>query len=129
MRLNTVIFDMDGLLIDSEPLWNEAATEIFRHYNIHLTPQQYATTTGMRTKEFIHWWFSYFKMPINDILVIEDQIIEKVIGLVKQKGKPMPGLPHIFNFFVDRNFKLGLASSYKTTSEYRKDRPLGIALA
>jgi mannitol-1-/sugar-/sorbitol-6-/2-deoxyglucose-6-phosphatase len=111
MQLNTVIFDMDGLLIDSEPLWNEAATEIFRHYNIHLTPQQYATTTGMRTKEFIQLWFSYFKIPVHDISIIENEIIEKVIELVVQKGKPMPGLAHIFNFFVDRNFKLGLASS------------------
>jgi beta-phosphoglucomutase-like phosphatase (HAD superfamily) len=111
MALNTVIFDMDGLLIDSEPLWNEAATEIFRRYNINLTPQQYATTTGLRTKEFIQWWFAYFKMPITDTSFIERGIIEKVIELVIQKGKPMAGLAHIFNFFIERKFKLGLASS------------------
>jgi len=111
MQLNTAIFDMDGLLIDSEPLWNEAATQVFRRYDINLTPLQYATTTGLRTKEFIQVWFGYFKIPIVDICVIENEIIDKVIELVLQKGKPMPGLAHIFNFFIDRNFKLGLASS------------------
>ncbi len=111
MQLNTVIFDMDGLLIDSEPLWDEAATEIFSRYGIKLTPQQYATTTGLRTKEFIQYWFNHFKSPQQDIISVEKDIIEKVIALVLQKGKPMAGLSHIFNFFIDRNFKIGLASS------------------
>jgi len=111
MQLNTVIFDMDGLLIDSEPLWNEAAAKIFNLYGINLTPQQYATTTGLRTKEFINWWFAHFKITVPGVEVVEDQIIQKVIELVIQKGKPMPGLAHIFNFFIDRKFKIGLASS------------------
>ena len=111
MQLNTVIFDMDGLLIDSEPLWNEAAAEIFFSYGIKLTPQQYAITTGLRTKEFIQFWFSHFKNPQQNIDSVEKDIIEKVIALVLQKGKPMAGLSHIFNFFIDRNFKIGLASS------------------
>ncbi|MGC4101896.1 hexitol phosphatase HxpB [Ferruginibacter sp.] len=111
MKLNTVIFDMDGLLIDSEPLWNEAATIIFHRYNIHLTPEQYATTTGMRTKEFVERWFAYFKIPLQDAPAVEKEIIDKVIELVLQKGRPMPGLEHIFNFFKERNFKTGLASS------------------
>ena len=111
MQLNSVIFDMDGLLIDSEPLWGEAATEIFSRYGIKLTPLQYATTTGLRTKEFIEWWFTNFKIPLNNIDAVEKDIIEKVTALILQKGKPMPGLSHIFNFFIDRNFKIGLASS------------------
>ena len=77
MQLNTVIFDMDGLLIDSEPLWNEAAAEIFFSYGIKLTPQQYAITTGLRTKEFIQFWFSHFKNPQQNIDSVEKDIIEK----------------------------------------------------
>ncbi|MGF2414558.1 hexitol phosphatase HxpB [Ferruginibacter sp.] len=111
MRLNTVIFDMDGLLIDSEPLWNEAATEIFNSYGIKLSHEQYNSTTGLRTKEFVEWWFSFFKIPLKDANTVEKDIINRVIELVVQKGKPLPGLSHIFNFFTDRNFKIGLASS------------------
>lgn len=111
MQLNTVIFDMDGLLIDSEPHWNEAAADIFFNYGIQLSQAQYATTTGLRTKEFVKWWFSYFKIPLQDTEKVEKEIVNKVIALVLQKGRPMPGISHIFNFFIDRNFKIGLASS------------------
>ena len=62
MSLNTVIFDMDGLLIDSEPLWKEAADDLFAGYGIQLTAEQYATTTGLRTKEFLYSWFNHFNI-------------------------------------------------------------------
>jgi sugar-phosphatase len=47
MEKSAVIFDIDGLLINSEPLWNQAAAEIFRQYGIILTEEQYALTTGL----------------------------------------------------------------------------------
>lgn len=111
MKLNTVIFDMDGLLIDSEPLWKEAAEALFFTYGKQLTPQQYSSTTGLRTKEFLAHWFSYFSLPEADIANAETIVVNDVIKLVQQKGKPMPGVHHIFNFFLERNFKIGLASS------------------
>ena len=56
MRLDTVIFDMDGLLIDSEPLWGEAMQEVFAGMDIHLEPEHYAHTTGLRTSEVVDYW-------------------------------------------------------------------------
>ena len=111
MKLNTVIFDMDGLLIDSEPLWQIAAEDLFNTYNKQLTAAQYAQSTGLRTKEFLECWFTHFNLPVAKIDEAESKIVKQVIDLVKQKGKPMPGLEYIFNFFINRNFKIGLASS------------------
>ena len=111
MKFNTAIFDMDGLLIDSEPLWNEAATTVFETYNIHLTKQQYSTTTGLRTKEFVQWWFSAYNVSLKYAEDAEEKIVKRVNDLVIQKGRAMPGLEHILNFFISRNFKIGLASS------------------
>ena len=111
MQLNTVIFDMDGLLIDSEPLWGEAASEIFKKYGFQLTPAEYATTTGLRTKEFVEVWFSHHKIASQHHEVAVQDILETVVNKVAAKGKPMPGLEHIFNFFIERKFKIGLATS------------------
>lgn len=111
MKLNTVIFDMDGLLIDSEPLWKESAEALFETYGRQLTTQQYQSTTGLRTKEFLMHWFRYFNLPQAELENAEDKVVQRVIELVNQKGMPMPGVQHIFNFFVERNFRIGLASS------------------
>lgn len=111
MQLNTVIFDMDGLLIDSEPLWNEAAAEVFRQYGIQLSKEQYASTTGMRIKEFVIWWFAKNNVPTEQAAKAEQDIIQLVIQKVSAKGKAMQGLEHIFNFFISRKFRIGLASS------------------
>ena len=111
MQINTVIFDMDGLLIDSEPLWGEAAHEIFGRYNFQLTKAQYATTTGMCTKEFVEWWFNYYKIDARHNEEAENAILQNVVEKVAAKGKALPGVEHIFNFFIQRNFKIGLATS------------------
>ena len=102
---------MDGLLIDSEPLWQEAADEIFNKLGVVLTLEQYETSTGLRTEEFLDYWFTHFKLDKSLIPSLENEIVESVIEKVKSKGKILPGVDYIFNFFEERNFKIGLASS------------------
>src|SRR5688572_1428921 len=99
MNLNTVIFDMDGLLIDSEPLWGEAADELFKMYNVSLSPEEYSITTGLRTKEFLQWWFRHFKISENELANAEKIIMDSVMKKVDERGVVMPGVDYIFNFF------------------------------
>lgn len=114
MQLNTVIFDMDGLLINSEPLWNEAANEVFAKYNIALSEQDYLLTTGMRTREFVEWWISRFDIVNANVDVLENEIFDAVISRIEKAYIAMPGMEHIFNFFKGRGFKIGIASSSPT---------------
>ncbi|GAC1527009.1 MAG: hexitol phosphatase HxpB [Sediminibacterium sp.] len=111
MQLNTVIFDIDGLLIDSEPLWSEAAKEVFGQYGIHLTEEQYKTTTGLRTKEFVQWWFGLYHVNDKELSKVEKAITDAVLYKIEHKGKMMPGVHYIFDFFQRMNFKIGLATS------------------
>lgn len=111
MKLDTVIFDMDGLLIDSEPLWYQASNEVFQRFGVQLTPKQYATSTGLRTKEFIEWWFGQFNISMEQAEVTEKYITSLVMEKISSGGKTMPGVAHVFNYFIGRNYKIGLASS------------------
>lgn len=111
MSINTVIFDMDGLLIDSEPLWYEAGSELLANYGKRLTHEEYNVTVGLRTKEWIEHWFRYFNLTKADPEEAEKDIIDLVISKVEKKGKILPGVEYIFNYFLKKEFKIGLATS------------------
>lgn len=111
MQPTTIIFDMDGLLIDSEPLWGEAADEVFSQYGFSLTQQQHQLTTGLRTREFLEWWFQFHQIDLQQVPIAEAAILETVVEKVRQYGKPMPGVEHIINFCLQRHYKIGLATS------------------
>ena len=111
MKLNTVIFDMDGLLIDSEPFWEEAGKETLEKFNVSLSPEQYASSTGLRTEEWLQHWFHHFNINEKYIDEAEEVIVQKAIEKIVAHGEAMPGVYYILDFFKDRNFKIGLATS------------------
>jgi sugar-phosphatase len=111
MRTNTVIFDMDGLLIDSEPYWREAATEALQQFGITLTAEQHLFTTGLRTKEWLEYWFNFFQIDPRFVKETGEKIVRKAIEKIKEKGEAMPGIDPALLFFKEKHFKLGLATS------------------
>jgi len=55
-KIEAVIFDMDGLIINSEPLWKIAEIETFKEIGFDFTKEMCALTTGMRIDEVVHYW-------------------------------------------------------------------------
>lgn len=111
MQLNTVIFDMDGLLIDSEPYWQIAGMETLKEYNVTLAPAQYHHTTGLRTPEWLDYWFGYYDIPKDNISQAVQALHENVFEKIRAKAEALPGVDHIFQFFKQRGFRIGLATS------------------
>jgi mannitol-1-/sugar-/sorbitol-6-/2-deoxyglucose-6-phosphatase len=111
MNIKAAIFDMDGLLVDSEPLWQQAADEILKEYKLKLTPKNYDTTTGLRTKEFINHWFTHFNIPEY----LQPKAVDDITDLVKEKIEHhvgiMPGVAYIIDYCLKKNFTIGIATS------------------
>jgi sugar-phosphatase len=111
MQLNTVIFDMDGLLIDSEPYWQLAGMETLERFNVTLAPAQYHHTTGLRTPEWLDYWFSYFNIPKDNIQEVVESLHENVFEKIRTRAKALPGVEYIFQYFKQKGFRIGLATS------------------
>lgn len=109
--IETVIFDMDGLLIDSEPLWVRAMATVFADMDIYLKKEDYSKTTGLRTSEVVEYWHEYFDWKEKSSETVAQEILDEVIRLILSEGEMMEGVVEILQFFKQKNFKIGLASS------------------
>lgn len=83
--LRAVIFDMDGLLINSEPYWKRAEAEIFKKLGLDLSPRDnLPDTIGLRIDQVVALWFSAAKINEISIFDVSKQIINKVVEQIVQ---------------------------------------------
>lgn len=115
MKLSGVIFDMDGLIINSEPLWRKAEIAIFREVSVFLTDTDCASTAGLRIDEVVAHWYQQFPWDAPSPQEIEQRIVSHMVELITTEGKALPGIPSIFDFFLAQKLPMAIASS----SHYR----------
>jgi mannitol-1-/sugar-/sorbitol-6-/2-deoxyglucose-6-phosphatase len=109
--IKAVIFDLDGLLINSEPLWQEAEILIFKQVNLVLTPELCRQTQGLRIDQVVDYWYQQYPWTNLTKLAVEELIVAQVIELIQLKGKPLPGVDQAISFVQSQNVKIALASS------------------
>ena len=109
--IKAVIYDMDGVLIDSEPLWRKAEIESFSRVNVHLTDEMCRQTMGLRVDEVVEYWFHRFPWENTPHKEIEESIWDNVIKLVREEGTAMSGVKESLEFLKGKGMKLALAST------------------
>lgn len=109
--IKAVIFDMDGLLINSEPFWQAAEIEIFETVGISLTVPMCHQTMGLRIDEVVKYWYDQYTWKTPSLKAIEEQIIDRVIQKIQTHGQAMKGVYKLLDFFYKNDYPLALASS------------------
>lgn len=106
-----VIFDMDGVLIDSEPLWKIAMEAVFSELGSTLQKSDFQKTVGLRIDEVIHFWNLHESWGIEDEAAIQEKIISKMEELIAANAQPLPGVIETLAFLKSKGLKIGLATS------------------
>lgn len=106
-----IIFDMDGVLIDSEPLWKIAEIEGFAKVGLDVTAKSLEESVGLRIDEVVKIWHSKYKWTNKTVEEVTDDIVDILIREINAKGKALPGVVEVLKELKNQNYKIGLATS------------------
>jgi HAD superfamily hydrolase (TIGR01509 family) len=105
------VFDMDGVLIDTEPVWRQVELDVFARVGVNLTDEQLRDTWGMRIEEVVDHW--YQERPWNGIRphAVQREIVREMVEYVRNDGVPMPGALQAIDIARAAGLRIAIASS------------------
>lgn len=109
--IRAVIFDMDGLLFDTEQKWQEIEREFAKNVGIQVSPEMQKMTLGLRTIEMIRYWYNYKPWPVPDFKNSEREIEDFMQSYYINEANLMRGARHILDLFKSHGIRLAIASS------------------
>ena len=118
--VEAVVLDMDGVLIDTEPVWRAAQSAVFAGFGVVLSERDLLDSTGQPIEELIPVWrrrpvagdgMAEWADPGLTDAEIADLIIDRVIAHVTAEGQPMPGVTAAIALFERCGLRLAIASS------------------
>lgn len=109
--IQAAIFDMDGLLIDSEPIWQEAELLVFHELDVPLTRADCVETRGWRVDEVVRHWHTRHPWLGPSPEQVVERLVLTVIELVAVRGAPLPGAIEAIELMKRRCERIALASS------------------
>jgi sugar-phosphatase len=109
--VRAVIFDMDGLLIDTEPYWQATEREVFGALGIKITPDMQVATFGLRSDEQIRYWYDFNSWKDIDFKAVENRYNDLMLSYFREKAELMEGAIHALEFFSKKGLPMALASS------------------
>ncbi len=104
-----VIFDMNGVIVNSEKIHEHCEKEVLKHYNVFLTPEMFTEVKGMRDIETFQYYSSLFKIKEKPEILFEKKM-ELFMKLMEKQMRVYPGFKDLAKQ-CKKKFKIGLVTS------------------
>ncbi len=110
MTLKGIIFDMDGVLVDSEEFICRAAMTMFAEHGVTVAPHDFVPFIGAGEDRFLGGVAHKYHFLI-DTERDKKRTYEIYLDLIKGKLRPLPGVMDFFTRLGKHAMKLALATS------------------
>ena len=108
---SAIFFDMDGVLIDSEPVWLESIDQVFGDLGIVLDAAIQAHTAGMGNEESVRYVLTHHPQVRADVHDVCQQIDQAVLRRIEQGIGAIPGADALVRELAGRGVPLALVST------------------
>lgn len=120
-----VIFDMDGVVIDTTGFWADAEREVFGEVGVDVTEELARQTAGMSTTQVTEFWYEKFPWEAISKDDVEQGVVARVGELIDSKGKVIEGFYELLEAIRCRGLKVGLATNSPRALVHKVLRKLG----
>ena len=109
--IEAVVFDMDGVLVDSEPMWRAVEREVFADVGIELTDEDLYPTMGVRIADVVDRWYRRHPWPGPSREQVAETIVDGVARAVRERGLLLDGGRDAVDHVRSLGLGVALASS------------------
>ncbi|MBD3628624.1 hexitol phosphatase HxpB [Cyclobacterium sp.] len=106
-----VIFDMDGVIIDTEKIWKQAEKEIFSSFGVKVTEEHSKVTQSMTTSQVTQFWHEKFPWRHKSLKEVEQMVVSRVTELIASEECLIKGVKAFIEKLKSKNYKIGLATN------------------
>lgn len=110
MKIEAVIFDLDGLMIESEQFNFDVIRRLLEKYGKQVDEAWFEPTIGMDNLETAEFLINATGLHLTPEAFIQEKH-NLMIGVLPEVTKPNPGLMDVLGDLVDAQLKLGVASN------------------
>ena len=115
MEIKAVLFDMDGLMVDTESLSTEAFINSAKAQGYNMTKEETLKVLGFTKANIYQFWIDYFQGTNVDGKKLVDDHYEYIENVLYTVGpKKMPYVEELLKYLRENNYKIAVASSSDT---------------